>query len=450
MEFIGRKHELETLNREYGRKCSFVVVYGRRRIGKTTLLQEFAKDKDSIYFMADQEHGSGNLRNFSDSVCKKINMPGASFNSWTDALDALTRESKRIIIIDEFQYLVQSDPSVPSAFQVAWDTVLKNREVMLILCGSYIGLMEKHTLNYSSPLYGRRTASIKLGKLELDEIEGSFPDMTGRQLIEYYAVTGGVPKYMEIFGEDSLRENIKHHVFNRNGFLYEEPLFLLANEVKDPVNYLSILRSIAAGNRKLSDIAGNMEVRSNVLSPYLNTLIELDIVERRVPVTENNPGGGRNGMYCIKDNFISFWFAFVYPYRRFLESGTDADALRNFDSRFIDWHVSFVFEEICRARLRTRALVGGTYTKIGSYWEKGIEIDVVAVDPVNKKIFAAECKYTSKRISASVLESLVDKCTRARGFTGYDVTYGIFSAGGFDDGLKKMAAERGVLLVDMS
>lgn len=449
MEFIGRKEESSILEDEYGKRSSLVIIYGRRRVGKTALIDNFLRNKvNSLYFLATEESSPLNLERFSSSVSKLLGIPSAMFRDWESALDAATKGRKTVVAIDEFQYLAQADPALPSVFQHAWDTILSKRDVMLILCGSFIGMMEKYTLNYSSPLYGRRTASIKLGPLTFSDVCSVSKGIAYRSLVERYAVTGGVPRYMEIMNGTSLEEDVCRHIFSRNGILHEEPLFLLKDEVKDPVNYISILRTIAAGNRKVSDIAGRMEVPSNRLSPYLSTLTDMEILERAVPVTENNPERCRNGIYRIKDGLIGFWFAFVYPYMEYLDKGHADAAMENFRARFDESFASFAFENICR-EIAANELKG--YRKTGSYWDRDTEIDVVAVDPDGRRIFAGECKFRrEEKVTVKVLESLKAKCAKVRDFEGYSLEYGMFSVSGFDENLKAEAEKEGVRLFDLS
>lgn len=443
MKFIGRTKELTALEKEYSNNNSLTIIYGRRRVGKTALIREFCKDKDHLYFLASNESINENLRLFSWKISEYTETEGISFTNWDSAFDYLTKDRKIIIVIDEFQYLPISYTPFASVMQRIWDTILSQRNVMLILCGSHQGMMEKETLNYSSPLYGRRTLSIKLQPLPFDDVRQHYNEYDIREAVKRYAVTGGIPRYMELFENGTLEESVLDNIFSSNGLLYEEPFFLLTSEVKDPVNYTTILKTIAAGNRKLSDIAGRMEVKSNFLSPYLSNLINMGILERRVPVTESNPERSRHGLYFIKDGFLAFWFQFVLPYRDRLEYGDVSAAKYHFDQNFIDGRVSFVFEEICRSRILQ---ISQNYLKSGSYWGKDGEIDVVAVDSINKKIFAGECKFWNRKVTLNVLNSLKEKCEKISAFEGYSIEYGIFSVSGFEDSLIEEAEKTGVLL----
>ena len=263
MKFIGRQRELESLEREYQKDSSFVVIYGRRRVGKTTLIKEFIKSKLAFYFLATEEVESQSIKRLSGVVSRVTRNPllqRAAFSDWLDLFHIIAEfrpEEKKVLVIDEFPYLVKSNPAFPSILQNAWDEVLKDSNVMLILCGSLIGMMQKHALSYDSPLYGRRTAQIRLAPL-------SFPDVYAAQhlsferAVEQYAITGGVPKYLEFFNDqEGLLEQVESAVLSKNGFLYEEPNFLLKDEVVSAVNYFSIIRVMADGNHKLGKNCGS-------------------------------------------------------------------------------------------------------------------------------------------------------------------------------------------------
>lgn len=449
--FIGRKNELMTLENEYSRDGGFVVLYGRRRVGKTTLIKEFIKDKTALYFLATEEKENQNMRRFLNSLASfsgQEYLKNSSFHDWDALFQILANfkpNDKKVLIIDEFQYLVSVNPAFTSIFQNAWDEILKDKNVMVILCGSFISMMTTHTLSYGSPLYGRRTAQIRLQPLEFTELRKAFPTNTFTNQVEFYAVTGGVPKYFEFFdNEKTLYENIEMHIFNKSGFLYEEPLFLLEKEVREPLNYFSIIKTIAEGSHKLSEIATKLEQKSNSLSPYLNTLIDLFLIEKRVPITEKFPEKSRRGLYYIRDNFINFWFTYVYPFKGELEFGNQQIVFDKMEANFKSYFVSFIYEDICKnifASLCREKVIDFTPTKIGSYWSGagGVEIDVVAVDESHKTIFAGECKYyENKPVEIDVYSSLLEKCKNSD-FDDYKIIYGLFSKTGFDRRLLELS-----------
>lgn len=445
-KFIGRLGELNTLEREYNREKSFVVIYGRRRVGKTTLIKEFIKNKSVLYFLATEEIESRNKKRFIKSVADFTNseyLQNAKFDNWEDIFKVFANyntKDKKILVIDEFQYLVGSNSAFSSVFQRAWDEVLQDARVMVILCGSYISMMLSEVLSYSSPLYGRRTGQIKLNPLSFTEIQNSNIEIDFKQLVELYAVTGGVPKYLEFFNnEKGFIENIENEILSKNGFLYEEPVFLLEKEVRETMTYFSIMQTISEGKHKPSKIATTLEVPITKLSPYLKMLIELNLIEKRVPITEEKPEKSRKGLYFISDNFVAFWFKFVYPYKGELEMDNTGYVVNRILENFIDNHVSYVFEDISKqwlSRLSKKLKI--TFNKVGSYWDSNTEIDVVAIDKENNKVFLGECKYYKKPVTDNVYYKLVEKSSNIHEFDKYNKAYVIFSVSGFDDRLLEL------------
>lgn len=300
MDFIGRERELEDLELEYQRGKSFVVLYGRRRIGKTALIKKFIENKEALYFLATEEAEIQSMKRFAYALSEFSQqefLKNANFNDWLELFKIfanLNSNKTKILIIDEFQYLVNSNPAFTSIFQKIWDEILAEQNIMLIICGSYINMMTREILAEKSPLYGRRTMQIKLAPLSFLEIQRANPQKSFIELVEEYGITGGVPKYMEFFANNnSLIENIKHTILNKNGFLYDEPAFLLNKEVKEPLNYYSIMKVIAQENHKLAEISAALQITSSKLSPYLETLRELYLVKKLVPISEKNPEKSR-------------------------------------------------------------------------------------------------------------------------------------------------------------
>lgn len=452
MKFIGRNSELKTLKRQYQRDNGFVVIYGRRRVGKTTLIKEFIRSKKALYFLATEQIESGNLHNFSRVLADFTGenyLRNANFSDWEDVFRAFASfqpEQKKVLVIDEFQYLAEVNPAFPSIFQRVWDEVLKDHNVMVILCGSLISMMLTQVLSHQSPLYGRRTAQIRLSPLKFTELFQHSKGKTFEQMVETYAVTGGVPKYYDFFDNDApLMENIQHEILEKDGFLYEEPVFLLEKEVRETVSYFSIMKSIASGNHKLSQIAGNLEMPSNQLSPYMRTLMDLNLVEKRIPVTETQPEKSRKGLYYISDNFIEFWFKFVYNFKGELELDNVDYVLRKLQHNFIDGHVAYVYEDVCRELLLDFCKTGAlhfTASKIGSYWDAHTEIDVAALDEEHKQAVFGECKYHIQPIDAEVLFSLEQKAKDIKELHAYKKLFFIFSKSGFTRRLLDIAESR--------
>ena len=464
MKFIGRRKELEALEQEYQRDGGFVVLYGRRRVGKTTLIKEFIKDKTAFYFLATEEVESQSMKRLAGVLARATNNPmlgRVAFSDWLDLFQEAARyrpEEKKVLIIDEFPYLVKTNQAFPSILQNAWDEFLKDSNIMLILCGSLIGMMRKHALSYESPLYGRRTAQIRLTPLTFTDVHTAQPQPF-EKAVEQYAVTGGVPKYLEFFRPDGeLLEQIKSVILSKSGFLYEEPSFLLKDEVQSAVNYFSIIRGIADGNHKLGKLAGALGMESSALTPYLSTLIELGFLVKDTPVTEKNPEKSRKGLYFISDNFVRFWFRYVYPYKGELELDNQQVSLDELNKDFVQKFVAFAYEDICKdifAALCRSGELDFTPSRIGSYWLNDVsndtQIDVMAVDHQRKLLFAGECKYHNKPVDAPVyyaLEEKVKKSTELHtAFPAYQVIYGLFSKSGFTQRMTEQAHGRPDILL---
>lgn len=448
MKFLGREKEILVLEKEYARDGGFVVIYGRRRIGKTTLIKQFIKSKTAFYFLATKEVESQSMKRFAGVIARTTGnsvLQKAAFSDWLDLFQAVADykpNEKKVLVIDEFPYLVKVNDSFPSILQNAWDEILKDSNVMLILCGSLISMMKKHALSYESPLYGRRTAQMRIAPLPFTTVYEN-QKLSFEEAAEQYSITGGVPKYMEFFSDGQpLYEQIKENVLSKNGFLYEEPNFLLTDEVQVPTNYFSIIKVIADGNHKLGTIAGILGLETSALTPYLKTLSELGFIEKQVPVTERNAEKTRKGLYFISDNFLRFWFRYVYPYKGELELDNMQISLDELDKDFKEKFVAFAYEDICKeifARLCSDKAIDFTPSKIGSYWlndkSGNTQIDVMAVDTVNKRLFAGECKYHNQPVDADVYFELVKKVDNSAeiksAFKGYTVIYGVFSKSGF-------------------
>ncbi len=457
--FIDREQEMQFLNDEYNRKgSSLVILYGRRRVGKTELSSAFMKDKNALYFLVTEESELQNRNAFKDvaaNFCDNDLLKNAKVDNWEILFKTLLEKAqneKLLLIIDEFQYLGKSNPAFPSIFQKIWDTILKDDNIMVILCGSLISMMESQTLNYTSPLYGRRTGQIKLKQIPFLYYQEFFPNKSHKELIEYYSVTGGVPKYIELFYDsDNIYSAINKNILSKQSFLYDEPNFLLQREVSEVGSYFSIIKAIAAGNQKLAKISGALELKQTGLTKYLKTLNDLDILEREIPITEEKPEKSKRGLYKIKDNFILFWFKFVYPNLSFIESGNSELAMKKIKANLVDNHISYVYEDICMEemwKLNAEEKWNFTFDKVGRWWNNDTEIDIVAFDSTGNDIIFGECKYWDGKVGINVLNSLEEKAKavdwkkekRKENFI-------LFSISGFTDELIELAKTRDDLIL---
>lgn len=453
-KFIDREDEMNTLKAEYEKEgASLVILYGRRRVGKTTLISEFIKDKKALFFLASQESEVQNRNLFKETAAEFINsdlLRNASVSDWDTIFKAIadTRfETKPIIVIDEFQYIGKSNEAFPSIFQRIWDELLKDISVMVILCGSLITMMEEQTLKYSSPLYGRRTAQIRLKQIPFSYYEKFFSNKAERELIEMYSVTGGVPKYIESFGQEKdIYDAIQKHVLNPSSYLYDEPHFLLQQEVTEIGSYFSLIKAIAAGNSKLSAIAAALELPQTGLTKYIKTLVDMDILEREVPITEEKPDKSKKGLYKIKDNYIKFWFAFIYPNMSFLESGNTKIVMDKIRKGFISNQVSFVYEDICRQKMwqmNVNQAWPFYFSKVGRYWDNNTEVDIAALDNEGKNLIVGECKYWKEAVGINILLELEEKAKKINwNKQTRNTWYVLFSINGYTPELEQLAKER--------
>ena len=453
--FINREWELNSLNEQYNMdESSFVVIYGRRRVGKTTLIHEFIKNKTALYFLATEESDEENRKGFARELALFTGNKrdgNVLYENWYDAISVFLEykcDMKKILVIDELPYLVRFNAAMPSILQKIWDTMLQHENIMLILCGSLINMMEKSTLNYGSPLYGRRTGQLRVTQIDFLHYNEFFDNMPYRDLIEHYALTGGIPRYIELFKErGSLISKIERYILQRGSFLYDEVEFLLRHEVDEIGSYMSIIKSIAAGNHRLSKISDDIGVKQTSLPKYLKTLIDLDILEREVPVTESNPEKRKTSLYKIKDNFLRFWFCFVYNERSRLEMGQTDIIIKKIKTNFIDNHVAYIYENVCRSelwRLNNERKIN--FNRLGRWWNSKEEIDIVALDDSMKSIVFGECKYRNKPVDIDVFYDLIRKKDVVLwNVNNRQETFIIFSIGGFTNRLIELSVQRGDL-----
>ena len=439
--FVNRDRELERLEREYHDKgFRFSILYGRRRVGKTTLLKRYIENKPSIYFLVTLESGNIVLNRFKDIVAEFFEDPFLRDIELKDIKQLFAYISKKklekkvVIIIDEFQYLAKTDKSIPSQFQYIVDELIKTGNIHLILCGSIISMMYEQTLSYRSPLYGRRTSAIKLEALKFAYLREFFPDKKSHELIELYSILDGVPKYLEMFREShDIFDAIEKNILSKDAYLYDEPRYILQNEVSEPVTYFTILETIAGGDHKIGNIAGRLGKNVQNITSFIARLIDLDILYKEVPVTEQNPQKSKKGLYFIRDNFFRFWFLYVLPYKSQLELGNTKYVLKKVEENFNEF-VSKAFEEIAIEY----TLAEYAPLKCGRWWSGGEEIDVVGV--CEESLIVGECKYSNKKVGIDILRQLQNRARKIESKLPVK-KYLLFSKSGFTDELL-LAAEK--------
>lgn len=456
--FINRKIELDQLSSLYhSDRAELFVLYGRRRVGKTELLRAFCNGKPHIFFIATLSADSEQLANFSRQIWE-FDHPetpeGFTFPSWDAAFRALADLPGRpIVILDEFTYLMSGNKAIPSILQKVWDERLKSTKVMLILCGSYIGMMETEILGYQAPLYGRRTGSTLLQPLDLPSSALFYPKYTPEEQFLAWAVLGGMPYYLTTFGDQqNLLVNIRQHILDaRTGELYNEPRLLLMEELREPRNYFSLLRAIAQGNTRLNEIAQASGVGSvHTVARYLDILQQMRLITRRVPATESLPEKSKRGVYQIDDHFLRFWFRYVHPNQGPLDLGLADSVLAQRVRPDLDHFAANAFEEAARDFVAARARAGKASflpERIGSWWSREAELDVLAINQAERAALVGECKWSVNPVGTNILDDLEHQAGIMAAESGIEhIQYALFSRKGFTDALIKRAAHENVEL----
>ena len=457
--FVDREAELGQLEQLYrSERAELYVLYGRRRVGKTELLQTVCAGKPHLFFVATLSSDAEQLASFSQEIWRFTHpeVPeGFTFPSWVSAFGALADLPGRpIVVLDEFTYLLSGNKAIPSVLQKVWDETLRSTKVFLILCGSYIGMMEREVLGYQAPLYGRRTGSYLLRPLSLSAAGEFFPAYTAVQKIEAWAVLGGMPYYLSAFSDSrDVFQNIHEQILDVRGLLYNEPQLLFMEELREPRNYFSILRGIAQGNTRLNEVAQASGVGSaSAVASYLDTLRQMRLVERTVPVTEGQPEKSKKGVYQIADPFLRFWFRYVHPYRGSLDLGLADVVLERRVRATFDQFVGYAFEEAAREHVARRAIQGELPflpDRIGSWWDRAAEIDVVAVSDTDGAVLVGECKWSARPVGTNILDDLKRKAQRMDSKGRWpQVSYMLWSKSGFTLALRTAAESEGIGLVE--
>ncbi len=411
LEFIDREAELKILEERYKSKTAeFIVIYGRRRVGKTELIKHFIEEKIHFYFLAKKKKMEEERERFGIKFSEKFNVFLKDTKDWDSLFNKMCENEKEklVIVIDEFPFWIEKDKSILSDFQHAWDELLVKKNVVLILCGSYVSVMENEVLGYQSPLYGRRTAQIELNKLNFNEFKLFFPKWKIEEIINAYGALDGIPFYIKEFAqENNFFENICNTFWKKGSVLNKEVEFLLSQELREVETYLSIMRSIYEGATKLGEIASKSRVEITNINKYLKTLIDLKFVSTESPVIINRPKQ-KNHIYKITDNFFSFWLSYVHPFRDEIEIG-EMEYLKEFFQKDYSSYLGNIFENICREKLKEISPI--KITKIGRWWYQDKEIDIVALNEEKKEILFAECKWANLNYSEArkIIDELKEK-----------------------------------------
>lgn len=449
--FIGRQRELKALTQLYtSEKFEFVVLYGRRRVGKTALLTHFIRDKKAIYFMGVESNAKQNLENLSKSILEYATDMAAetSFISFQAAIESVFRLAEKerlILVLDEYPYMARSSKSLASTLQLLIDKYKDTSKLMLILCGSSMSYMEDHVLAYKAPLYGRRTAQMKLLPFGFGEACRCLKHFNGEDKALAYGIAGGTPQYLlQINDTQSIAENIKNTFLNPISFFYEEPVNLLKQEVREPAVYTAMITAIAAGASRMAEISSKVGEDTNVCATYLKNLISLGIVEKETPYGEK---ASRKSLYFIADNMFRFWYRFVPENNSLIARGAADMVYQRIEPQLSDY-MGKIFEQICRQYLWELLLDGKSpvaFASLGRWWGNDpiehvqAEIDIMGEQDKDTALFG-ECKWTNQKTDEGVLETLLH---RSRLFSYHRPYFYLFSKSGFTNGCIERAAQLG-------
>ncbi|MFH1073269.1 MAG: ATP-binding protein [Nanoarchaeota archaeon] len=428
--FKNRKKELHTLEELYrGKKAKLIVLYGRRRVGKTSLVRELLQKHAGIYFLARQETDAENLKRFSAAISDFFHDPVVSaspFQNWDAVflyLNGKLAQERFIIAMDEFPYLVKANKALPSILQDNWDNRFLQNNAFIILCGSSISMMER-TLGYQSPLYGRRTEQMLVEPLRFTDACEFFTGIGMEKKIEYYALLGGTPAYLLEFDyQKSIEENIVQNVLQSTKFLFQDALFVLREELEEPRYYFTILRSIANGKTSLNEIVNETGLDRSLVSKYLAVLMDIHLVRRLISFGDKKKS--RKGLYKIQDPFFKFWFRFVYENEEYIEQGKQEQLFKEKILPFFNRYVGEVFEDISFQFVSQHSLFKGFL--FSTWWKKEDEIDIVGKSQ-DKTIFI-EAKWRSLSLDEAnhILEDLKKKVEKHSLSSGTPSAIGIIA-----------------------
>lgn len=454
--FIGREREMKTLEKLYRSDVfEFVVIYGRRRVGKTTLISEFIKDKRAVFYPGIDSNEKQNLEILSASILSVFTGTevGSVFRDFHEALELIYRMSKEerlILVIDEYPYLANCYGGISSLLASFIDHKFLESKLMLILCGSSLSFMENQVLGYQSPLYGRRTAQMKIRPFTFAECSRYYRHFDRQELALAYGVTGGIPLYMsKLDDRKSMEDNIRDNFFDTSAYLFEEPGNLIKQECREPMQYNAVIKAIATGSSKISEISGASGLNdTGATSNYISKLMSLGIIEKEFPYkTEHS----RKTIYKLSDSMFQFWYRFVPANLSLIGQGAGDRVYQRVEKQ-IPAYMGFVFEEICKQYLWQENLKGNLpvdFTDMGRWWgndpveKRQTEIDILADNEEGEAIFG-ECKWRNELTSEAELKELQHQSTLFRYKKNVLI---LFSKSGFTDGCRELADKRGDVLL---
>ena len=452
--FVGREHELRLLQEQWrSSQARMMILYGRRRVGKTRLVTHWLQSSNAraFYWVAEPTSSADQLASFSQAL---YNFAGAgtapdhfTYATWAQAFQEIARlaQDKRLaVVLDEFTYLLAAEAGVAGVLQNAWDQTLSLSNIFLILSGSHIGMMQRHLLSYQAPLYGRATSKLQVLPLPYACTKAFFPGYRPDERVAVYALLGGVPAYWEQFDPNqSLDSNIRNQLLGGANLMQDEPRLLLHDFVSEPHNYVAILRAIANGQHTPKDIANAAGLRDHHLGMYLNNLLQTGFVERRLPVTENETS--RLGRHYITDPFLRFYYRFLARRQAQLALGVQDQTLEELKKHLIDFIGTYTWEELCREwllRASGRSRLPFLPDQVGSLWNRQAQVDVAGYNSMEKTLILGECKWGRQVMDWDVMNGLVEKTSKVVPSEGqWTIYYLGFARQGWTETARQFAAQ---------
>ena len=436
----NRVRELGYLDTRYaGRRAELVVLYGRRRVGKTSLVHHWVQAKPHLFFFATEDDSATLLRRFSHLIQAAGGQsvdPSFTYPDWESALRALiplASEGRFVVVIDEFPRLVAAYPPITSYLQMVWDMALQQTQIFLVLTGSLLSVMRRETLAADSPLYLRHTWPFELKPLTVSDLPAFFPTYTADAIVETYAVLGGLPYYLiSVDPTIDLLPNIRRSILAPTGSLFNEiPLQLhLELQGMDVRLYMRILQAIAQGAHTPQAILQDIGFQGKNLSHYLHTLQELGLVVAREPL-ERSPQTQRWARYHLADPFLAFWQRFVEPHQAELEIGVGQEAIWQTIRLELAQIVAPIWEQIARFHLLSQSRQDGMppVSEVGSWWSRRAQLDVVGIDRHSRSVVFGEARWRQEPFTRQHLEHLIAQSQAwLRGSDAHwDVYYAIYA-----------------------
>lgn len=441
-DFIDREKELLFLHRKFDSgQPELLILRGRRRVGKTFLLKEFTDRVGGLYLLASITSSPDQLRSFAISMSQYFNdslLEIRPFATWDEFFLYLNQHlsQRTAVVIDEYPYLLEAQPGLGTILQKYWDEYFRtNQNILLILNGSALSMMEKGTLNGKAPLYGRRTGQWLVTPMNVIDNNQFFDNTSLIRAIEWYSVTGGVPFYSEILSRYSHpTEALIETALTYGEVLYEEVEFLLRGEFRNPRSYFPILKALAQGSRKFGEISSKTGYDRSNLTKYLSTLESLHLIRREVPATEENPAKSKKGLFYLNDFFMNFWFRYVFPHQRSLETGDRDRIVQEVLRPTFDQYVSNMCEPVIRQLLETDFFGSNLeFQRLGRYWDRQTEIDIYGYTTGNNTVIG-EIKWTASPVDRRIIKQFENKVKRILSLVHGEVKQLIISKSGFEEG----------------